>query len=175
MTWTVCADRFADSPLAIVGTLGLQGAMSSRVSASVEGGNGVALTRGEDDERLRLDVPRSLPRPERALAPQQREVLALQLQQDLHLLAKGPPGLHAMPRVLASKHHLDAVRTAIRHHVDDHAFITQAVQRAEDVGQPAHATSIRRFSRRRLRTPGYGLQARHAATPTSEKLTTQGG
>ena len=50
--WAQLTQRAEADAGSIVGTLGLQGAMSSRVSAFVEGGYGPALTRGDDDERL---------------------------------------------------------------------------------------------------------------------------
>lgn len=51
--------RRADSDAgSLVGTLGVQGAMSSRASIYLEGGYGFGLSKGEDDETLRRFVGR---------------------------------------------------------------------------------------------------------------------
>ncbi len=56
--WAQLTQRADSDAGSVVGTLGVQGAMSSRASIYLEGGYGLGLSTGEDDETLRRFVGR---------------------------------------------------------------------------------------------------------------------
>jgi hypothetical protein len=56
--WAQLTQRADSDAGSLVGTLGVQGAMSSRASVYLEGGYGLALSKGEEDETVRRFVGR---------------------------------------------------------------------------------------------------------------------
>jgi hypothetical protein len=56
--WAQLTQRADSDAGSLVGTLGVQGAMSSRASVYLEGGYGLGLSKGEEDETLRHFVGR---------------------------------------------------------------------------------------------------------------------
>jgi hypothetical protein len=56
--WAQITQRADSDAGSLVGTLGVQGAMSSRASIYLEGGYGLGLSKGEEDETLRRFVGR---------------------------------------------------------------------------------------------------------------------
>jgi len=56
--WAQLTQRADSDAGSLVGTLGVQGAMSSRASIYLEGGYGLGLSTGEEDETLRRFVGR---------------------------------------------------------------------------------------------------------------------
>ena len=56
--WAQITQRADSDAGSVVGTLGVQGALSSRASIYFEGGYGLGLSKGEDDETLRRFVGR---------------------------------------------------------------------------------------------------------------------